>query len=206
MHGGRKDLAFRSWLSIHLLVTGSLCDLRPQASSGPGGDVKMRLDAQENGCSPGKIKGEQELGGESLQLRRGRGTVKGEGKADRGKEPQTAGKLRGSQPGGRGIASKDQYQGVGRMASGSFLLSLMCGWESLGATTVLRDGAAKCCQTAVPQQWGLLERSSERQLQGRYMPLFSLSMPRLNVAQLHLPHMFPQIAPSLRTSVFSSVK
>ena len=39
---------------------------------------------------------------------------------------------------------------------GSFLLSLMCGWESLGATTVLREGAAGCCQTAMPQQWGLL--------------------------------------------------
>lgn len=118
---------------------------------------------------------------------RGRGTVKerGEGR-QRWEEPQTAGSSEEvSLAGGH---RKQRSSPVSAEWLGSFLLSLMCGWESLGATAVLRGRTAGCCQTHVPQQWGLLSRSSERQLQGRYMLLFSLSMPRLNVAQLPTSH------------------
>lgn len=128
---------------------------------------------------------------------------RGEGR-QRWEEPQTAGKLRGSQPGGWASQAKI-ITSVGRMAW--LFSSELDVW--LGVTGC-HYGSERRGSWVLPDRCapavGSPERSSERQLQGRYMLLFSLSMPRLNVAQLHLPHMFPQIAPSLRTSVFSSVK
>lgn len=75
--------------------------------------------------------------------------MKGEGKADRGGKSL---RQQGSSEEVRLVGGHRKQRSSPVLAEwlGSFLLSLMCGWESLGATEVLKEGQLGAARRRCP--------------------------------------------------------